>query len=256
MRVLDVDLDFFLQERPCRKHRDGRLPNGEYHPWAASRVEQYLIANCGLTKNEPIPGKFVTYHHEVFEFCKTLILSGDLRTPFHLTHLDSHADMGMSKVGQDNSAGYIMGELLHQCIDKRREPIRDGYEGLLESNWISFVLACRWLSGLTYVHHPALLRQNSDLHDVPDCLFKDYDPRCGIIQLKKLPRNCRMSGKRLSEFIPLALEPEVPIEFIDCHSFQEKEPYSFVFVAQSPNYTPASADHLLEVIGQFIGDEV
>jgi len=41
VNVLDLDLDFFLKELPLPK-KTGRLNSSEYHPWSASKVEEYL----------------------------------------------------------------------------------------------------------------------------------------------------------------------------------------------------------------------
>jgi hypothetical protein len=251
-RILDIDLDFFLKERPSRKQEEGRLADQEYHPWPPRNVKEYLICRCGLRREDRTPGKLVRYHHEVFDCWRKLIVANRLSPPFHVTHLDSHADMGMG----DASCEYIMGELLHLCLDRRREPKRGDWDGLLEGNWISFALACRWIAELKYVHHPALLRANLGLPDIPDRLFKDNDPRCGIIQLKKLPRVYHRGVDRLTEFTPLELEPEVPVEIVECESFVNHEPYSFIFVTQSPNYTPVTVDSLLGVIGQFVADGI
>ena len=179
-----------------------------------------------------------------------MIDSGQLRVPFHLTHVDSHADMGMGM--GDASSGYIMGELLHQNSSDRTNPQRGGHEGLLEGNFISFAVACGWISSIDYVHHPQLFAQNCELHDIPDCLFRDDNPRCGVIQLKKLPRGCHQSVRCLEEFTPLALEPEVPIRFIKCDEFHTTASFSFMFAAQSPKYTPATSDFIVDIIREFI----
>jgi hypothetical protein len=92
------------------------------------------------------------------------------------------------------------------------------------------------------------------IHDIPDCLFKNNDPSCGIIQFKKLPRDCRQGRRRMTEFAPIELEPDVPLELVDGRSFCTNASFSFVFAAQSPNYTPPTADHILEVIRQFIDE--
>lgn len=148
-----------------------------------------------------------------------------------------------------------MGELLHNDLSARLSPKIGGNDGLLEGNYISFAIACRWIEAITYVHHPSVPQENLGIHDIPNCLFRNNDPHCGVIEFKKLPNECRHGFKRLSEYEPLALEPAVPIRLQDCHSFSTKLPVSFVFVAQSPNYTPSSSDHLLDVFRQFIDED-
>ncbi len=250
MNVLDIDLDFFVDPRPNRQANTGRLSAKEYHPWSTQSVEEYLTQRCNLRKGCLLPGAIVTYHHELFDRWKLLIASGELEKPFQLTHLDSHADMGMSL--SDNSCGYIMGEHLHYELSDRQNPKRSGNEGLLEGNFVSFSLACRWISSIVYVHHPQLSEQNCGLHDIPNCMFRENKPRCGVLQLKQLPREYRNSGRRSMEFTPLSLEPEVPIRIVEREVFQTDDSYSFIFVAQSPRFTPETADPILEVIRQFI----
>jgi hypothetical protein len=251
VNVLDIDLDFFLKPRPTRREKDGRPSASEYQPWSPAEVEAYLTKRCNLRKRYRLPGAVVTYHHQVFDRWKSLIHSGHLQVPFHLTHIDSHADMGMG----DGSAGYIQGELLHCDPTKRHDPKRGDVDGLLEGNFISFAVACRWIERITYVTHPALRQENVGKLDIPDCLFRNNDPDGGVIQLKKLPTECRNAVRRLTTWPALALEPEVPLDSKDCNSFFTRAPFSFVFAAQSPNYTPASADCILDTISQFIDDQ-
>lgn len=251
MNILDIDLDFFLEPRPTRRAKNDRLSPWEFHPWSRHRVDDYLSTRCNLSKERRLPGAVVTYHHELFDRWKSLITSGRLRVPFHLTHIDAHADMGMG----DASCGYIMGELLHHDPRDRVDPKRGGHEGLLESNFISFAVACRWIERITYVHHLGPRYNKMGIPDISPCLFRDNDPRSGVIQLKKLPRGCHNDGQRLTEFTPLELEPEIPLQLVDRRSFSTDASFAFVFAAQSPNYTPATADPILDTIRQFIDDE-
>lgn len=248
MKVLDIDLDLFVDPRPGRQARSTRLSAADYQSWTTQSVEQYLVDRCNLRKNHPLPGAIVTYHHELFDVWKALIAAGRLRKPFQITHLDSHADMGMG----DGSCGYILGELLSHDVADRENPKQGGVDGLLEGNFLSFCLACRWISSVVYVHHPRLFTENCNLHDIPNCLFQNNQPRCNVLQLKRLPPECRNPIYRLTDFTPISLEPEVPIQFTDRDKFQATDSYSFIFVAHSPKYTPVSADPILEVIRQFI----
>lgn len=248
MKILDIDIDAFLDPRPQHKSTNGRLSSNEYRPWSHSDIEYFLTRRCNLRKDHPLPGRVVTYHHEVFDIWKTLIETGQIDIPFHLTHVDSHADLGMG----DASAGYIMGDLLHQPPDNRNDPKRGSHDGLLEGNYVSFALACRWISSIDYIHHPQLFCQNGKLHDIPNCLFRDNDPHCGVIQLKTLPRDGHHSVQRLTTLTPIELEPEVPIRFIQFADFRADGTYAFAFAAHSPDYTPSTSDSILEIIRNFI----
>lgn len=240
MKVLDIDLDFFIDPRPRRRAKSGRLSTTEFRAWSAQSVEEYLTQRCNLQKGCPLPGAIVECHHELFDHWRSLISSSDLESPFQLTHLDSHADMGMG----DGSCSYIMGELLHRDLRDRQTPKRGGVEGLLEGNYVSFSLACRWISSIVYVCHPELFKQNCGSDDIPECMFQGNKSGCNVLQLKRLPRECRTSVRRLEEFVPLSLEPEVSIQVVEREAFHADESYSFIFAARSPGYTPKTADRI------------
>lgn len=244
MHVLDVDLDTFLYERPQRPADKGRLSNEDFHPWPRAEVSAFLSTRCNLGTSK-VPGTAVTFHHELFEVWRRLIASGKLEIPFHLTHVDSHADLGMG----DASWNYIMCELLHRDVHERAPLESGGWYGLREGNFLTFAIACRWIASLTYVYHPDMPRENLGVHDIPDLLFRGNDPACGVLQLKKLPPGLNLPPKSVS---PLGLEPEVPLHLVDVRQFTAANPYSFLFLAHSPGYTPPSADGLIETISGFM----
>jgi hypothetical protein len=249
MKVLDIDIDLFVDPRPSWRADADRLDSARYRSWSPMAVEDYLTDRCNIQKEHPLPGAIVTEHHELFDRWDSLISTGQLTTPFDLVHIDSHADLGMG----DPSSRYIMGDLLHHELNQRYKPRRSGADRLREGNFITFAIAYRWISSIVYVHHPQLIKDNGGLHDIPTCLFRNNDPRCGVLQLKQLPRDCLDGGiRRLQEFEPISLEPEVPIKLVDRDSFSTDDSFSFVFSAQSPRYTPVTADSILNTIRKFI----
>lgn len=61
MRVLDIDLDFFLAGC-CPLADKGRRPELFGHePWESGRVRRFLEGNCGLSKDRPIPGRYLRH---------------------------------------------------------------------------------------------------------------------------------------------------------------------------------------------------
>ena len=52
--------------------------------------------------------------------------------------------------------------------------------------------------------------------------------------------------------VPIGYEPRVPIELCEYEDFRNQSKVDFIFVAQSPDYTPATADELLDVFQEFI----
>ena len=63
-----------------------------------------------------------------------------------MTHVDAHADLGLG------DAGYLclMTELLFVPPAERVSP-KTGPEGLNDGNWLSFAIACHWVTELVYV---------------------------------------------------------------------------------------------------------
>jgi hypothetical protein len=68
-----------------------------------------------------------------------------LRAPFHVTHVDAHADLGL------RDAGYmhLLSDLLFRTPEHRRDP----GEHLNDGNYLIFAAGCRWLAGLDYVYN-------------------------------------------------------------------------------------------------------
>ena len=123
MRVLDLDLDFFLdmitypadpgERRPSgpddRPHSEGDIP------WTEKEVIRFLENRCGLSDQEPVNGRLVTHHHEAFYYWRELIQKGELTTPFEVVHVDAHADLGMGDPNWD----YLVSEVLQRAPSDR-----------------------------------------------------------------------------------------------------------------------------------------
>ncbi len=248
MNVLDIDLDAFVRPRPDRKAVGGRLDATRFQPWPADEIECFITSKCSLRADRPVPGKSVVYHHELFDIWKRLIDANKLRTPFHVVHVDSHADLGMG----DGSPEYVMCELLHCPTEARCNPKRGGHGGLLEGNYLLFALACGWISSIDYVHHPQLWEQNGGTHDIPDCLFRNNDRNVGTLQLKRLLAKELPPTRRLKGMTTVSLEAEVPIQLISVEQFFSNRNFDFVFVAHSPNYTPGTSDPAFEAMSKFL----
>lgn len=114
MRVLDIDLDFFLDRAPhgIDTSRGQRLNPHDFEPWSIEEVVLFLENQCGV--HAPVPGRSVDEHDEIFRTWRDLITAGWLETPFHVTHVDAHADMDMGGRGYK----YLMTELLFEQPDE------------------------------------------------------------------------------------------------------------------------------------------
>ncbi|MHA1130923.1 MAG: UPF0489 family protein [Candidatus Helarchaeota archaeon] len=241
--MLDLDLDFFLDNTTYSRRLKGRLSGNRYHPWTERQVRDFLEKRCGLSTTRKIQGRLVEDHHEAFYFWKELIDSKMLKIPFEVTHVDAHADLGTG----DGTWKYIMGELLHLPVDERANPRSGHHHNLHEGNYLAFALACRWISRLTFVLH-SLWR-----YDLVVYYFKDFYIPTGILQLKKYPKKelNRKFKKYFLKTTPLAFEPEVPYERIRHYNYITPKPFSFMVLSHSPSYTPKSADALIQIIQEY-----
>ncbi|ABR54487.1 conserved hypothetical protein [Methanococcus vannielii SB] len=240
MRVLDIDLDFFLNKIAFWKKGNKRLDEKEYIAWKKDKFSEFLEKNCNLSRNNKIKGRIVKKHHEAFYFWNELIEKNQLDVPFEVIHIDAHADLGFG----DFSYRYIMEELLHNPLEKRNSP-----EMIYEGNYLSFAIANRWINELTYVNHP------KGGNDLLDFHFKDYDLKSGIIQLKKIEKNVKTDkniNHDIKNKIILDLEPEVPFKMVLGKDYFEKGTFDFAVFSISPKYTPKTIDRLIPIVKEYI----
>ncbi|MBB4636002.1 UPF0489 family protein [Longimicrobium terrae] len=251
MHVLDLDLDFFLDCAPSRHPEGLRLDTEEgeslYTPWDEESFRRFLTTACGLSTERKTPGRVVRHHDEAFYCWRELIRRELLKTPFVISHVDSHSDLGMG----DTSHVYIMGELLHRPVEQRWVPDRTK---VTPGSYLSYVAACRWPSRIEFVRHP------SHHEDRPPHWFRDHDLSTDLLELQccdLADMQWRAShGGNPSRSRPLWLEPPIPVVFSDyCWDYRVPEPVDFVVLAQSPDYTPTAADHLISVFREYIVED-
>lgn len=242
MRILDIDLDFFLSGiAHFVSDNEERLNDDYYKPWDEESVRQFLEKNCGLSRLKPVKGRLIQHHDEAYYFWRELITHNKLKVPFEVVHVDAHADLGLG----DASWVYILSDLLRLPPEERINPKTTGIDGLSYGNYLAFAIANRWVRQLTFVLHPEWD------NDLPFSILKDFSDRSNAIQLKLYNRD-DVNVDKIRKAIPLAVEPEVPLHMVKGSEFQSNEPFSYVVLCQSPGYTPASADKLLNVIAEYI----
>jgi len=234
MRVLDIDLDFFLADC-CPLAAPGRRPALEGHePWAEEAVVAFLEGNCGLSETAPLPGRIMETHDGALRFWDERLREGSLRAPFHVTHVDAHSDLGIGRPGP----GFVLNSVLGR-EPARRADISAYYaqKQLDEANYLLFALAFRWIGRLDNVRNP---RSRPDI-----------------------PREILAPGRgdaiRLSSFVSRFLEerngpePEVPFHVYDDYAaFRAPGDFDFMTVAVSPRYAPREADALLPVFARYM----
>lgn len=238
MRVLDLDLDFFLSDVAYFAGPDERLFPEDYVPLDEAAVRAFLEERCGLDRVRPVPGRVVRHHHEAFLFWRDLVRSGALATPFDLVHIDAHADLGTGDAGYV----YLMTDVLHRPVEKRAD-VEIGYTQLNAGNYVAFAAACRWLRSVVYVPNPKSRDDLMYLH------FQNLKASSGFLQLKACdPKGLDAILGRDDLSVPLALEPAIPFAKVAAKDYRDTEGFSFVVLCHSPGFTPPTADRLIPVI--------
>lgn len=243
-RVLDIDLDFFLHGVVHWPPEDQERPSAEdCPPWSIEESLQFLTDRCGLTG--PLPGLVVENHGEIFPLWRTAIQRGILQPPFHVTHVDAHADLGLG----DTAYLYIMGTLIQQPVEDRAYPPVGGFPGLGDGNYLAYAIANRWISDLEYVFTPG--GGDDAMHYYREQFNRD-SPYLRIPALSKE----HFEAIKWSQDPKLNYaEPRVPFAQHRADSFHTDEPFDLVCLARSPPYSPAEADVIFDTIRKRFIDE-
>lgn len=267
MKILDIDLDYFMTTVASFVDENSllRLDEDYYGDcvWKENQVREFLENNLRLSKKNKISGRFVKGHNESLTFWKELISKNMLSTPFEVIHIDSHADLGL---GYPYAIKYILNHLLSYPVQDRpnhnRYTRRNGtiaQEGI--GDYLLWAVAYRWISKITYCGNPNDIPNDYDLYTLKNFTEKSifYLPVENTIQLlhnkNELPLpDLNGNAQAIKDYISQCdKEPEVPfiiIPTVKNVSFDGN--YDFVVVAQSPNYTPASADYILDIFSEYI----
>lgn len=231
MRVLDLDMDFFLTDA-CPLAPLGHRPDESCaKPYDDAEVTRFLEQQCGLSKDRPTPGAIFDTHDKALDFWAARIADGTLTAPFEVVHVDTHSDLAFGPPGPD----FVLKAVLSRA-PKKRAAIRAYREGrkLDEANYLLFAVAFRWVSKLTYVRNP------KSREDVPPGLL-DAQGRVFL----------RSDVSALMEAVN-GMEPAVPFERYDDYRKFGQTGYDFVTMAQSPRYAPASADSIIDILRPYI----
>lgn len=151
MRVLDIDLDFFLADC-CPLADKGQRPALQGHePWQPEEVLRFLTEQCGLDEAHPIPGLIFETHDQALVMWERLIREQRLAAPFHVTHIDAHSDLGVGYPGP----GFVLYNVLSMQPERRLDYQRFYEQSKLdEANYLLFALAMRRVSSLDNVRNP------------------------------------------------------------------------------------------------------
>lgn len=266
MRILDLDMDYFIDSVATfiSESSEERLDE-EYYAntvWSSERVRTFLECNLGLSKDVKIRGRIVSGHNESLHFWQELINSGELDIPFEVIHVDSHADLGL---GYDSWAFIMKNLLAYPVQDRPKHSVykncfgRTGAEGI--GDYLLFAIAYRWISHITYCANP-----NGGKNDYILSTMKNFEEEYifeetveNTIQLLYNTNQCpdySATNRQKREFITDSIkEPEVPLTIIptiDGVKFDGN--FDYAVLAQSPNYTPASADFIMDIFRDYIAE--
>lgn len=255
-KVLDIDMDYFLDDIPTSISTSctERVDENYYKPWNRESVIKFLENNLGLSKDNKIKGKIVTHHHEALYYWRNLIKESKLKFPFEVIHVDSHADLGMGHP----SWTFIFEKLLGIDVYKRSNI--ENYKNEFEEyelpdigDYLLFAIAFRWISKLTYIYNPI-----EDGDDYYLYIMKNFNDKSGKIQLPYNSRysatECNNGARALREYLSTSiLEPEVEFNRIkEIENVKYNGDFDFITFCISPNYTPKSADFIIDIIREYI----
>ena len=231
MRVLDLDMDFFLSD-PCPLAPLGERPQESCcRVWSDAEIIRFLEEQCGLSREKPVPGAIFDTHDKALDFWAARLGDGSLAAPFEVVHVDTHSDLAFGPPGTN----FVLNVVLSRLPGQRAAitAYHDAVE-LDEANYLLFALAFRWISRLAYVRNP------KSHQDIPKQLL-DAD---GNIHLRSFIS--RMMENRNGN------EPVIPFDVYDDYTQFHQTGYDFVTMAQSPRYAPASADRIMDIVRQYI----
>jgi hypothetical protein len=266
MKLLDLDMDYFITEPPFHisENEKDRLDEKNYGDcvWGKDDVVKFLENNLGLNKERKIPGRIVVGHNEAIHFWKELIQDNKLTVPFEVVHVDSHGDLGLGY----SSWEYILDTLLSYPVDER--PSKNKYldinntqreEGI--GDYLLFAIAYRWISKLIFCANPKDDKKNFLPFIIKDLeiIWVNDDPVETAIQLLQNPNipppleSAPETEKK--KYVCTSTIKEPPIPFIIIPSIEKVKFYgdfNYAVLAQSPNYTPASADFIIDIFREYI----
>lgn len=231
MKVLDLDMDFFLTDACPLAPLGERPPERCAQPYDDAEVIRFLEEQCGLSRERPVPGALFDTHDKALDFWAARLSDGTLSAPFEVVHVDTHSDLAFGPPGPD----FVLKAVLTRA-PQTRAAIANYRAGIKldEANYLLFALAFRWVSRLTYVRNPR------SRQDVPQRLLAGP----GAIRLTS-------DIARLMEGVN-GPEPEIPFTVIDDYRAFRDGGFDFVTMAQSPRYAPASADRIMGLLVPYI----
>ena len=228
--------------------------------WSVDKVRQFLERNLGLSKTYKIPGRIVSGHNQALFFWEELIESGKLREPFDVVHVDSHGDLGLGVPSGD----FLQSKFLTLPIETRRKIRNYEFNGRIEEisigDYLLWAIAYRMISTVTYCANP-----NGDKNDYLWDTLKNFQeeyiwdkPVKNYIQLKfnaemEMPKYDSSEAYKKRYLAEAIKDPEVELLIIPTiEDVRFCGDFDYAVLAQSPNYTPKSADYIMDIFREYI----
>lgn len=251
MKVLDIDLDFFLDRVTFPISNENRYPDEKCEVWSKEKVVEYLEKTLKLCKNKKIKGRIITNHNESLNFWKEQIINGKLTVPFQIIHIDSHSDLDYIDRSIDDeldSSGYMqllelpkVEDRYHCIYELRNMELYDKWVN--EGNYLIFAIAFEWVSKIVYCTNTTELYDNADYPE--QFIFK----------------NSKEINNKYSKVLFLANsnnKEKYLVNYDIITKIQEDEcfgNYDFITFSISPKYTPRKSDFIIDIIKEYI-DEI
>ncbi|MGD1120044.1 MAG: UPF0489 family protein [Dehalococcoidales bacterium] len=225
MRILDLDLDFFLNDNAYSSgHESGRL-GPEYKPWSVLKVKHFLEQRCSLSPDAPVSGRTVASHDGVLDFWRQLVKTGKLNTPFEVIHVDAHPDLWTGDVL------YLTSGLLYLEPESGLAKLKQKL--IHAGNYLTFAIASGWIDSLVWVP----LRQHPKNRPAWDA-----DARSILSQLKK-------PQLKTAHALPAGEKGRgVPFQVIPWQKFKVGGTFDYIALSRSPQFTPPESDALVPII--------
>ena len=251
MRILDMDLDFFLSDITCDSNPAERVSDEEVRPWTDKEAITFLNTKLGIGKGASVPLYVVATHDLVFDELYSLhypLNSRESISSFDIVHVDAHADLGFG----DRSVSSVI-ELLDVKPGDRKlycpqalRTLDPDQTSLNEGNYLLYAMFHRMVNSISYIHHP----NNECGYDVP----KRIHPRKNALRLprirqehagKMIPSDCFPAGYEVEQG---DREPDVEFSLIDPDEPISVGPFDRAFLSLSPHFTPKASDELAKTI--------
>jgi hypothetical protein len=231
MRFLDLDLDFFLDENAFCCGCDGERLGPEYKPWSVSRVRHFLEDRCGLAPDALVPGRIVESHDGILNFWRKLIETCKLKVPFEVIHVDAHPDIAVAD-GLHLTSEYLYIDSAHGLAMLQKKYVHPG-------NYLTFAIVYGWIGSLVWI----TVRKN--LRNMPKW---NGDARSVLMQHKKREDK----SPPIRDLSAVDRKRVVPFKVVPWNKFRTTEPFDYIALSRSPEFTPPESDRLICVVERYM----